>query len=194
MALLSTITRALRYGAAWAALALWLAAAAPLQAEGPSADEPALKAALLFNVARFTEWGETQRAAHLCLIGEEPFGEVIDQVARLTAQRWGDDEPYTVRRIRGPEQATACRIVFIATSESSRPARLQALLDHPALAGALIVGDDPHFTERGGTLGLVRQGARLRFSVNLDSLCHHRLSIRAQALQLAIIVGSGECR
>lgn len=159
-------------------------------ADAPRAEESALKAALLFNVARFTRWSDGRRGERLCLLGEDPFGPVIEKVAWLSAERW-DERPYAVRRLDGAAEAEGCRIVFIGASESDR---LETLLEHPGLAGALIVGDMEGFAERGGTLELTRRGRRMRFAVNLEALCRHRLSISAQALELAIIVGEGRCR
>ncbi|GAB6040786.1 YfiR family protein [Endothiovibrio diazotrophicus] len=185
MALLGAILATL------AGLALTTLGAETATAASLRADEPALKAVLLLNVARFTQWADQGRERSLCLIGDDPFGEVLGEVARLSAERWGDDTPYAVRHLEKAEQATRCAVVFIGASETDR---LERLLDHPALAGALIAGDLPRFAERGGTLGLVRRGNRLRFVVNLDGLCRHHLTISAQALELAITLGEGRCQ
>ena len=150
----------------------------------PSTDEYTLKAVMLFNIARFTQWQGAQPPRTVCVLGSDPFGAVLDDVAKLSAEQWHEGSPYEIRRIQRAEEGIGCRIVFVAADYGPRGARTPAT--HAALAGTgtLSIGDSPHFAETGGMLGFTQEGNKLGFAFNLCSLYRAHIKISSKALRL----------
>lgn len=146
-----------------------------------------VKAAYLFNFARFTTWppaagaGETT-VFELCVLGRDPFGPALDaMVARETI----DGKPVALRRIAKPHDTTGCRIVFVSASED---AELTHILEILAGFRILTVSDLPEFVQRGGMIQFVSDGKRIRFTVNLPAATQVGLMLSSELLRVAAAV------
>ena len=145
-------------------------------------DEYRLKAAVLYNLAKFVEWpGESFQAATspfvICVLGADPFGEALDQ---SLAGRVVGGRPVVARRINDVE--SGCHILFIADSEVRR---LSTIMDKLRGASVLTVAEVNGFVDRGGVIGLVTEDDRVRFEINADAATKARLKISARLLALA---------
>lgn len=143
-----------------------------------------VKAAFLFNFAKFAEWPDSAGLPN----------------AELTIAVWAPDEPYraiaaalvdkTVGRrkivvTRFDPAAPPPQILFI--HENSEPVPddlLQQLFDSHVLA----VGESPGFAARYGIIGLVPRGDSLRFQVNITAAERAGLRLSGQLARLAEIV------
>src|SRR6185436_19461055 len=104
--------RAAALGAALWSLAAGAGAAVP-------ATEYEVKAAFLYNFARFVEWpadalGPPQAPFVVAVLGTDPFGDVLD---RTMAGKTVAGHPVQVRRLDDPEAAGHAHILFICSSE-----------------------------------------------------------------------------
>lgn len=153
------------------------------------AQEYDLKAAFLFNFARFVEWPTDAFAAAttpiiIGVLGEDPFGPSLDVLVGGETIR---NRPLLIRRYRSVEQIEACHILFISSSEASR-------LDHIAKAlgrrSILTVGETKDFAARIGIVGFELAQRRLRLRINLAAATDARLTISSQLLRQAQIVRS----
>ncbi len=160
-------------------------------AQAQSATEYQVKAAFLFNFARFVEWPaeafpSADSALQICILGQDPFGRDFEQVIV--------DKVVSGRRIEiahpdGVPQARACQILFIAASEKPRfPAILQGLKG----ASVLVVGDTPGFAALGGAINFVLDDGRVRFEINLKAAELAHLKLSARLLTVAKVVLNGE--
>ncbi|MGH9400608.1 MAG: YfiR family protein [Terriglobia bacterium] len=146
-----------------------------------------VKAAYLYNFARFVQWptkGKTSAGASfpVCVLGMDPFGRTLDrQVAGQTI----DSMSVVARRVSTPEEAAGCRILFISSSEDSA---LNGILSTLSNASVLTVSDMPQFTERGGMVSFILQNNRIRFDVNLAAAKRAGLILSSQLLKLAASV------
>jgi hypothetical protein len=166
-------------------IALWLLVGIPcLRSEQPKAREFEVKAAYLYNFARFVEWpGETSSdgkgSFEICILGADPFGATLD--ATVAGQTVGG-KSISIRRVSKLQEVSPCRIVFISSSEEGRLKEDLAALDK---AQVLTVSDIPRFSERGGMIGFLLEGNRVRFDVNLTSAQGAGLTLRSELLKVA---------
>lgn len=150
-------------------------------------NEYQVKAAFLYNFAKFVEWpaapaGPSPDRLALCIIGQDPFGDVLDQ---LTKGKTVNGRELVVRRLTGSEEAQGCQMVFIAASERRR---IPAILEGLRRADVLTVGETESFAQLGGVINFVRQGDRVHFEINLDAAERAGLRISSKLLSLAKIV------
>jgi hypothetical protein len=145
-------------------------------------DEYQLKAAVLYNLARFVEWPPDAFAGpsaplSICVLGVDPFGAALDEAVR--GHRVGD-RPLATRRMT--DVASGCHVLFIANSERRR---LPAVVDQLRDTAALTVGEVEDFTLHGGMVGLTTAGDQIKFDINVAAATKARLKISARLMALA---------
>jgi hypothetical protein len=172
-----------------AVLAAGIAAAAcsPARGEGVDLGEYELKAAFLFNFAKFIQWpAETFPDAETPLVigvlGDDPFGAVLDS---LVNRQSANGRHLVVRRGKSLAEIGTSQILFVSRSEASR---LESILASVGSASTVTVGEVDRFTEAGGVIHLVRSGAHIRFEVNLFQAEQNHLKLSSKLLTLARIV------
>ena len=152
-------------------------------------DEYRVKAAVLFNLARFVNW-PAERFANatapfsICVLGTDPFGARLDDVVR--GHRVGERSIVT-QRIN--DVSPGCHLLFISTSEQRR---LPLLMGKLRGSGALTVAEFSDFTQLGGMVGLITSGDQVRFDINLAATSAEQLKVSARLLAVAGKRRSGE--
>jgi uncharacterized protein DUF4154 len=156
---------------------------APPAAAAPTEYE--VKAAFLYNFARFVEWPpESLRAEQFVIVvlGRDPFGAVLDDT--VSGKTVGG-RPIQVRRASRVDEVRDAQIVFVSASEApDTPAILKAL-ERP---GLLTVGEVEGFVERGGTIKFTVQSKKVRFEINPIRAEQAHLKMSSQLLKLATLV------
>jgi hypothetical protein len=166
------------------ACVLGLTASVRLSAADPGPgdmDESQIKAAFLYNFAKFVQWpaSEANGPFALCTLGEDGFAQVLAQTVKGKSVRGRD---IVVRRIRRDDNVHPCDIVFVSASESSRTADI---VEHLRDAAVLMVGETPHFLREGGHIRFFVEGNRVRFQINAQSANQAGLKISSQLLSLS---------
>jgi YfiR/HmsC-like len=156
-------------------------------AQETGASEYQLKAAFLFNFAKFVGWPPSSFASPqapftICLLGADPFGQVIEETLRGQMIR---GRRVTVQRARNAEQLRQCQMVFISSFES---ARLPAILHSLRGASVLVVGETPGFAAAGGAIQFDLVHDHVRFSINPAAAERAGLRVSSTLLSLATIV------
>jgi len=149
----------------------------------PAADlESEVKAAFLYNFAKFVEWPpEALPAAPVtfCVYREDPVGASLEALTRgetLNGRR------LVVRRLRDFLQVRECHVLFLNAAEKGHlPEALSALHG----AGVLTVGEGKDFLDKGGMIRLFLEQNRMRFDINLDAAETCALKISSKLLRLA---------
>ena len=159
-------------------------------ASNPEDLEYRLKAAFLYNFARFVEWPTDPSAPGgssltVGVLGEDPFGPILlDTVKGKLVQ----GKKLRIRRFQTVGEVTDCDVLFISTSEKDR---LSAILARLRGQSVLTVGETEGFLERGGMIEFkIRRGA-VRFEVNLAAAEHEGLRVSSQLLRVASKVIEG---
>jgi hypothetical protein len=161
-----------------AALLLAVPGAAPAQ----TAEEYAVKAAFLYNFAKFVDWPPAAfpdpSNLKICVLGDDPFGGSLETVAgEQVAGR-----KLNVVRTDSTSKLAGCQILFISRSERERiPQILAAVKGSPVLT----VGDTQKFADDGVIINFILEGSKVRFEINTDSAERARLRISSKLLQLA---------
>lgn len=163
-------------------LCLLLASSSSAQQAQPS--EYQVKAAFIFNFAKFVEWpaaafADKKSPLYIGVLGDNPFGADLERFIR---DKTMNDHPLTMRECRTLEEAKKCHILFISASEKKRlPEIFQALQG----ANVLTVSETDGFTETGGMVNFVSEGNKIRFHINDGSAKSAGLKISSKLLILA---------
>jgi hypothetical protein len=157
-----------------------------MHAEQPVADEYPVKAAFLFNFAKFVEWppdsfkGPEDPIA-ICVLGQDPFGSALEDLVR---NKTVANRAFVVRDVSNAQQASKCHIVFVSASERKRCRSLLAELKGHSI---LTVGEAEDFIENGGTINFKLKDARVRIEIDAGAAERARLRISSKLLSLAEI-------
>ena len=167
----------------WALLPAGLGSSTFAQAPG----EYQVKAAFLYKFTKFVDWpqepgGDAPGSLVICVVGDDPFGDTLDKVVEGKSV---NGQSIIVRRMKSIQNAQACRIAFISSSEK---ARFRLLLDFLKGSSVLTVGDTEGFAEMGGVINFTMEEDHVRFEINVDAAKRARLNISAKLLGLAKIV------
>lgn len=140
----------------------------------------AIKAAYLYNFAKFTHWNGIPEngALHIQIIGTHPFGTSLSPVASKTIAKH-PIKIYTLTNYN-PDQST--HILFISRSHETS---LCNILESIAEKKTLTISDIPNFTDRGGMIELIEKGNNIRFRINLDAARKAGVELNSQMLLLA---------
>jgi len=164
------------------------ASAAPnAHAQSPSPTEYQIKAAFLYNFAKFIEWPaeafpNAGAPIIIGVVGEDPFGDVLDQTIQ---GKTVNGRPLAVRRLKGGQGLKACHIIFIGSSEKKH---LSQVLEDLKGSDILTVGETDRFTQLGGIINFIMDGDKVRFEINADTVERTRLKISSKLLTLAKVV------
>jgi hypothetical protein len=141
-----------------------------------------IKAAFLYNFAKYVEWpADTPGASKpftLGILGKDPFGTHLNELEGKTVH----DRQLVFKRLANTQEAAGCQVLFISRSEEGRLDQILASLDGTPV---LTVSDMHRFTQRGGMVGFSMEEQKVRFNVNLKAAETHALRISSQLLKLA---------
>lgn len=159
---------------------LWAAAWWPrIGAAQGAVPKEQIKAALVFNFLKFTEWPADTANGPLTLCVAGPDRKTEAAFAQVQG-RMIENRTIQVRTVRGGDVA-ACHLLYI--HDIGRDLLTHVVAGNPNL---LTVGDQDDFTEAGGVIGLVEYQGRLQFKVNLDMLKRGNYKLSSQLLRLAV--------
>lgn len=163
--------------------ALLICASAYTDSPVPGPSEYQVKAAFLYNFVKFVEWpvtaDEPQGPIVMCVIGKNPFG---NELVRAVEGKRVNGRPMVVRHVTAPGAAMSCHVLFVSSSESGRSTEIANAV---RVWSVLTVGESEGFTERGGMVGFLMDGQRVRFQINLKAAVEAGLKISSKLLQLA---------
>ena len=154
------------------------------RAQDAQPTEYEVKAAFLYNFARFIEWPADafdgpQTPLVIGILGEDPFGSALDDIiARKTVR----GRAVVVRRLHRDQDLRGCHLLFISASEKKR---LPEILLSLRGSTVVTVSEIDRFIYSGGTINLLVENSRVRFEVNLDAAARARAKISAKLLALA---------
>ena len=181
--------RVLRF-ALWTFLALILTAGQSFlraQSNSGRAGEYQVKAAFLYNFAKFVEWPPdalpNERSPIIIgILGDDPFGHVLDDT--VLGKNINGHE-LQLARAKSIQELKGCQIIFISSSERKR---LFEILSNLRGADVLTVGDTEGFAPSGGIIQLILRDIRVRLMINVEAAERSRLRISSKLLALAEIV------
>jgi hypothetical protein len=150
-------------------------------------DEYQVKAAFLFNFAKFVEWPaksfpKPNDPIVICILGQNPFEDHLSAAiqGKVLAGRG-----FAVLQIAELPPKSRCQILFVNSSERQRFRSSAASLKG---SGILTVGETPGFIDDGGIINLKLEGGKIRFEINVDAAEQAQLIVSSKLLSLAQII------
>lgn len=141
-----------------------------------------IKAALLYRFAQFTEWPAGALAEHrqltLCVLGENPFGGLLDDIAGNTVHQ----RKLAVQRLADPQSLSQCHIAFVG---AMRPDALSQTIKRSRQLNVLTVSDAKGFAAAGGMIQFVIVNDRVQFEINNAATDRAGLKLSSHLLKLA---------
>ena len=155
-------------------------------AEVGQLSENQVKAAYLFNFAKFVDWPASAFVGPgsplvIGFLGKGPSAEAHEALTGRIAK----GRRVQIRQFSRVEEVGGCQILYIAASEKSR---LKEILRALPPSGVLTVSDIKHFCTQGGMIGLVIRGEKVQFEINVGSAESAGLKLSSQMLKLALTV------
>ena len=166
-------------------LALTVPSVAAVAEGNPS--EYDVKAAFLYNFAKFVEWppnafDATAGVIVLAVLGDDPFGPALDRIAD---QQLVQGRKIIVKRVARLEELGVCHVLFLRLAGE---VSLVRFIKNASAAGRLLVGDSEQFAERGGAIGFFLEQRRVRFIVNLAAAERAGLKVSSKLLAVAKVI------
>lgn len=156
------------------------------------ADEYALKAVFLFNLAKFISWPKTafpqDTATHkqtfkFCILGKTLFNGGMKAI--IEAEKVRSRSIKVEKDIALNEASYECQIIFISRREEKRlPQILKFYRGRPILT----VSDLEHFAHKQGMVEFYQQDERIRLAINAESLREAKLKASANLLRVAKVL------
>jgi hypothetical protein len=151
-------------------------------------DEYQVKAAYLYNFAKFVQWPpDAFRSANepiaLCVPGPDPFGRSLDDTV---VGQTIEGRALIVRRTASVKEAAGCHVLFI----SSVPNKHSPLILSEIAPGILTILDSGASGVEGAVITFKLEGGKVRFEINVDAAERQKLRISSRLLNLAHIVNS----
>jgi hypothetical protein len=151
-----------------------------------AASEAAVKVAFLYNFFKFIEWPESATAQNryiLCLSSHTDFGDHLLMLEGKTV----NGKPLDIVRNIAAKDLKSCHLIFIDTADNPGD-YARDLKGTPVVS----VSDKSGFINQGGTIGLIQDGNRLSFEINLETANAGNTRISAQLLKLAKNILAGK--
>jgi hypothetical protein len=152
------------------------------------ADEDQVKAAYLFNFAKFVDWPAASFPGPndpmvICSIGDERLAEVLQQTVR---GKQAKGRLIEARQVSTVSQSKSCHILLIAFRDKEL---ILPLLRGLQSASVLTVGQSGEFTRLGGMINLVRNDSSIELQINPKAAETAGLKISSRLLAISHIVG-----
>ena len=149
--------------------------------------EDQIKAAFLFNFARYVEWPEASfegpsDAVRICMVGGDRFAEVV---TRIVSGKQVADRPVSVDALAGLEEAGSCHILYVEEAFAADASEIASRL---AGSSVFTVSDRAGFAARGGVANFIWSDNKIRFEINPGAARRAGLKVSSRLLRLAKLV------
>lgn len=145
-----------------------------------------VKAAFLFNFAKFVTWPPGKLAGPtdpilFCVLERDPLAPALQEAL---SGKSVDAHPLALRRVARTDELRDCHIAYLGALDSARlPAALQAL----AGSGALSVYDSDA-AQRGGIVRFYLDERKIRFEINVSGAEREGLQLSSRLLGVATVL------
>jgi hypothetical protein len=144
-----------------------------------------IKAAFLFNFAKFVEWPpetfpQTNSPIVVGVLGKNVFGNDLEKTIR---DKTINNHPFRFLEVTSAEEAAHCHILFISPSEKDN---LPKIVDSLHNASVLTVSETDEFLKAGGMINFMIVDSKIRFQISDQAARKARLRISSKLLSLAV--------
>jgi hypothetical protein len=147
--------------------------------------EARIKAAFIYNFARFIEWPPGSAQGPL-RIGIQGHGDLVSPLEEVIRGKTANGRSLEVTHVGTAGEAGHCEILLIERSEASRVREIvQTLAGKPVLT----VCDDANCLRDGAMIAFRIVDDSVRFQINEEAAEHSGLKISSQLLKVALPAG-----
>lgn len=159
-------------------------------AAGPAFAQSAdgIKAAFIYNFAKFTEWpaGAFANDGAPVTVGFVGADALADGFEKNVTGKNANGRDFAVKKLTGADGAAGCQIVFVGDA-SQAAAVVAAVKGKPVLT----VGESDGFASVGGMINFVDNGGKVGFDLDLGAINAGGLKLNAKLQQIARNVKGG---
>ena len=149
--------------------------------------EYALKAAFLYNFARYTEWpaqafADKDAPIVFAVLGVDPFDGILDE---LLSGKEINGRKVVLKRYASLEKLERCHLLFVSRSMEKQ---WKDVRKHIKDWNVFTVAEFGNFARDGGVARFFIQSLQVRFEINGDAAERAKLKISSQLLNLSVVV------
>jgi hypothetical protein len=153
-------------------------------ANGQAASDYQIKAAYLYNFAKFVEWPsqnflQATTPLRFCIFDDRYFETELN---RIVSGKVINARGIEVMQVEDAEQSRMCHVLFINAAHDRQQRRLLERLKGAAI---LTVGEAEDFLENGGIIRFVLRDDRIQFEINRRAAATAGLRISSRLLGVA---------
>ncbi len=157
------------------------------QASAQVVEESQVKAAYLYNFAKFVEWPSgvfrnPDDPAVICVIGDERTSDVLESAV---SGKKANGRPVEARRLHYPAEFESCQVLFIGFPDKERIAQLLNALHGSRV---LTVGQSDQFIPLGGMINLAVKNNTIELEIDPEASNAVGLKISSRLLVVARLV------
>ena len=161
-------------------LLIWMLLAQEVHSQKGTAYEYQVKAAFLYNFAKFVEWPEQafsdeQTPFKIGVLGTNPFGNAFDKVGQKRIKGHSFKVIY-FDELPAQEQ---CHILFVRAEKAALLPQVLRQLDE---ASVLVIGETEGFVQGGGAINFFLDDGKVRFQINPQAAQRANLKISSKLL------------
>jgi len=151
--------------------------------------ESSLKAAFIYNFARFTEWPQdalpSTATFSACVLGN---GTIRDALERIVKGRLLSGRGISVSQVQLDGKLRSCHLLYVSGITTTQVTAIVA-----AVRGApvLTISDVDDFVRQGGIAQMFVENGKMRFDLNLEVARRSQLDLSSKLLVLAAHVHDG---
>lgn len=159
--------------------------------EGPNyLYEQKIKAAIVYNFLKFTNWPDdtfarTNGKINVCLFGGDPFDGYLYPLEGKTAQQ----HPITIIQVHDIRKTAHCSLIFVHRNEAES---LTPLLHFLKGRPVLTVSDIEAFAQQGGMIEMAKENEQINLYINDHEANADGLRIAKDILKLARLIPSNK--
>lgn len=158
-----------------------------LLAYNNSAEEADLKAAYIYNFARYTQWEGKAAEYKQFTICVHKESDLYKSLKKLENKKMKGMEIKIVTIGDTENCLHPCNIIIIPEIQQDR---LEALLTKAKACNALTVSDTEGYAQKGVIINLKTASNKITFEANLNQALRSKLKMSSNILKMAIIVNS----
>lgn len=157
-----------------------------VRAYAESSLEYHVKAAFLYNFARYVKWPAEAFAGaaspiNICILGDSPFGASLDTYENETAGGRG----FVISEAKSVDDINDCHVLFISNGSEKE---FFDSIERIQGKNILTVGDRQGLARKGSVIGFIVVDNKVRFEINTKSAGRANLKISSELLKIARIV------
>lgn len=164
----------------------------PARAQAPDG-EAQIKAAYVYNFLKFVEWPveSFERPNDPLVVGIVGDGPMADATERLLSLQQVGERPVVVRHVKWDKPLAGVHAVVVTETDVKK---LRRVLEAASLGHILSIGEGAAFASTGGVIGLVIEGRKVRFDIDLDVANTTGLKVSSKLLALTRVVHSDKLK